>query len=405
MSFMSFLRINAPWLSSGVLLAFLSSFGQTFFISIFAGDIRETFGLSHGAWGGLYAAGTTASAIAMIWAGALTDRIRARDLGALVLGCLGLSCLFMAVNPSWILLPLVIFCLRFSGQGMAMHIALVSMTRWFVAARGRALSIAGLGLAMGEALLPIVFVAALTVLDWRMLWIVSAAVAFAGIPLLRNLLMTERKPRSMDKDVQSRGMNDVSWTRTAVYTHWLFWFMVPALLGPSAFGTAFFFHQVHFAQIKGFTHLDLVTLFPVYTGTAGGAMVASGWLLDRFGTPRLIPWFQVPLIVAFTFYGMGQTLEWTLAGMVMMGLTTGAGATLPNAFWAEFYGTRNLGAIKALAAAIMGLGSALGPGVTGVGRDLGISLETQFLAVSGFFCVTTAMMVIGVSRAKRLLPV
>ncbi len=405
MSFASFLRANAPWLSAGVLLAFLSSFGQTFFISIFAGEIREAFDLSHGAWGGLYAFGTTASAVAMIWAGALTDKMRARELGTIVLVFLGLSCLFMAVNPVWFLLPVVIFCLRFGGQGMAMHIALVSMTRWFVAARGRALSIAGLGFAIGEAILPMIFVACLALIDWRLLWVVVALIAFAGIPVLRRLLVTERTPQSIAKEVQSRGMNDADWTRRDVYSHWLFWFMIPALLGPSAFGTAFFFHQVHYAEVKGFTHLELVALFPVFTGTAVGAMVASGWLLDRLGTPRLIPWFQVPLVLAFACYGAGSALGWTLAGMVLMGLTTGAGATLPNAYWAEFYGTRHVGAIKALAAAVMVLGSALGPGITGVGLDMGIGIETQFFAVSGFFVFTTVMMLIGVSRARKLLPV
>jgi hypothetical protein len=69
---LSFLRANAAWLTAGFLLTFTSSFGQTFFISIFAGEIRETFGLSHGQWGGLYTLATTASAIAMVWAGVLT---------------------------------------------------------------------------------------------------------------------------------------------------------------------------------------------------------------------------------------------------------------------------------------------------------------------------------------------
>ena len=64
MGTLRFLQENAPWLAAGVLLTFLSSFGQTFFISVFAGEIRETFGLSHGEWGGIYTLGTSAAAIA-----------------------------------------------------------------------------------------------------------------------------------------------------------------------------------------------------------------------------------------------------------------------------------------------------------------------------------------------------
>ena len=78
MRFFDFLRLNLPWLSAGFLLTFLSSFGQTFFISLFAGEIRLAFGLSHGEWGGLYSLGTFASAMVMIWAGGLTDLFRLR---------------------------------------------------------------------------------------------------------------------------------------------------------------------------------------------------------------------------------------------------------------------------------------------------------------------------------------
>ena len=85
MPILAFLRGNAPWLGAGVLLTFLSSFGQTYFISVFAGEIRAAFGLSHGAWGGIYTLGTTASALLMVWAGGLTDRFRVRVLAPFVL--------------------------------------------------------------------------------------------------------------------------------------------------------------------------------------------------------------------------------------------------------------------------------------------------------------------------------
>jgi len=91
-------------------------------------------------------------------------------------------------------------------------------------------------------------------------------------------------------------------------------------------------------------------------------------------------------------------------GIAFFATTTGAQATVPNAFWAEFYGTRHLGSIKALASAIMVLGSALGPGITGTLIDLGVGLETQYLFISGFFVLTTAMVWFGIRQARRALP-
>ncbi len=403
MNLLHFLTSNARWLTAGALLTFLSSFGQTYFISIFAGEIREGFGLSHGEWGGIYTLGTTASAIVMVWAGGLTDRFRSRVIGAVVLLMLAGACLFMALNIWVALLPLVIFALRFCGQGMASHIAVVSMSRWFVATRGKALSVAGLGFALGEALLPFFFVSLMLVIDWRLLWVAVALVSVGAIPVLLLLLREERTPQSHAETDHSFGMGQRHWARIEVLRHWLFWFMVPALLGPSAFNTAFFFHQVHFAEINAFSHLELTALFPVYTAAAVSSMVLVGGLLDRLGTGRLIPWFQLPMVAGFLCFALGGGLSWTLVGLLVIALTTGANATLPNAFWAEFYGTRNLGAIKAMAAAVMVLGSAIGPGLTGALIDFGIGLKVQYIGVAGYFVFASVMMWIGVSRARAFL--
>ncbi len=401
MSLQRFLVDNARWLSAGALMTLLSSFGQTFFISIFAGKISEGFGLSLGMWGGIYTLGTGASAIVMIWAGGLTDRFRSRSLGTGVLLLLAASCLFMALNPFAALLPLVIFSLRFCGQGMMSHIAVVSMSRWFVATRGRALSVAGLGFAAGEAVLPVLFVALMLVVDWRWLWVAAALVAVLAILPLRLLLTEERTPQSHAATDHATGMSGRHWTRMEMLRHELFWFMVPAVLGPAAFNTAFFFFQVHFATVKGYQHLDLVALFPVYTALSVAAMVVSGWLLDRFGTARLIPWFQVPMILGFVIFSQGESLWVTLFGLMVIALTTGANATLPNAFWAEFYGTRHLGAIKAMAAAVMVFGSAIGPGLVGMLLDLGVGIETQYLGIALYFVFTSAMMAVGLARTGR----
>src|SRR5680860_1316688 len=404
MQTLTFIRDNARWLAAGVLLTFLSSFGQTFFISIFAGEIREGFGLSHGQWGGIYSLGTTVSAILMVWAGGLTDIFRVRAIGATILAMLALACVAMALNPVWWLLPLVIFALRFTGQGMSSHISTVAMARWFIAARGRALSISKLGFSLGEAVLPILFVALMLVMDWHLLWLIAAAIALIGAPVLFLLLRQERTPQSHAQSGQSMGMDARHWTRNQTFRHWLFWFMVPALLGPAAFNTTFFFHQVHIAEVKSLSHVELVAMFPIYTAVSIAAMMLSGWALDKVGTARLIPWMQLPMVAAFILFAYANGTWGMLAGFLFLGVNTGFNNTLPAAFWAEFYGTRHIGAIKAMAAAVMVLGSAIGPGISGVAIDLGAGIEVQFLWIAFFFVLSLIFMAIGVGRAKSLLP-
>jgi len=156
--YLTFIRQNAPFLATGALLSFLSSFGQTYFISIFGGEIRTAYGLSNGDWGIIYMIGTGASAAVMVFAGGLADKFRVRQLGITVVLLLGLSCLLMALTPVAALLPLLVFLLRFFGQGMTVHVSSVAMSRWFIATRGRALAVAAMGFMLAEATLPLIMV-------------------------------------------------------------------------------------------------------------------------------------------------------------------------------------------------------------------------------------------------------
>ncbi len=398
-----YLRKNATWLGAGVLLTFMSSFGQTFFISIFSGEIRAAFGLSHGAWGGLYSLGTTVSAVVMIWAGGLTDIFRVRVLGPTVLAGLALATVAMAMNTWLVLLPVVVFLLRLFGQGMSTHLALVAMARWFTATRGKALAIASVGFSVGEALLPVTFVAAMAFLDWRWLWVIAAGVTLLGIPILLRLLRQERTPQSLSSEYSATGMDGRHWTRKEAIFHPLFWFMAPALLGPSAFITAFFFHQVHLADTKGWQHIELVALFPIFTSVSLLSMFAAGWALDKWGTARIMPFYQLPMAVGFGIVGLTSSIGGATLALMFLALTVGANSTLPSAFWAEFYGTRHIGAIKAMATAVMVLGSAIGPGLTGVLIDLGMPLDIQFLWIGGFFVLVCVLTRIGIARAVQTL--
>ncbi|PRY20699.1 putative MFS family arabinose efflux permease [Aliiruegeria haliotis] len=397
-----FLRVNAAWLAAGFLLTLSSSYGQTFFISIFAGEIRSEFGLSHGDWGAMYSMGTLASAMVMVWAGTLTDRYRVRELAQVILPFFAVACLAMAAVPGAWALPLVIFALRFAGQGMTTHIAIVAMGRWFVATRGKALSVASLGVTLGESILPLAFVALLGVFAWRGLWVLAAVMILLALPVLLALLRKERTPGDNPDVMSGTGMAGRQWTRPEVVRHWLFWCMVPLLLGPSSFVTALFFQQVHLAEIKGIAHLSIVALFPVFTAASVIMMVTSGLALDRFGTARLLPLVPLPIAVGFLVLGTTSGVAATAVGMALIGLSAGANSTLPNAFWAEFYGTRHLGSIKAMASAIMVLGSAVGPVLTGFGIDAGLGFETQMVLFGVYFVLVAILVFVALERARKL---
>ncbi|MGB0659428.1 MAG: MFS transporter [Mangrovicoccus sp.] len=398
-STIAFLRENAPWLGAGWMLTFSSSFGQTYFIAIFSGEIRETYGLSHGSWGLFYGLGTIASAMSLIWLGALTDRFRVRELGTWVLLGFACACLAMAALPGAWALPFVIFALRLSGQGMMAQMAMSSMARWFVATRGRAISLIGTGFATGEALLPMLFVALMGVLPWRSLWVIAAVYLLCLIPLVRHLLRTERVPGGTADDDSAPGLENRHWTRAQVLRHRGFWLILPAMIGIPSFMTAVMFHQVHYADLKGWTHLQFTSLLPVYTAVSITTMLLSGGLIDRFSATRMITVFQLPVVLAFLSFAWAD-LPWAVLSYMLAGLGIGCFMTLPAAYLAETYGTRHIGAIKALFSSVLVFGTALGPIITGALIDAGVNFLDQLVWIAGYFVLSSGLAVAAVAANR-----
>jgi len=203
---------------------------------------------------------------------------------------------------------------------MTHHVAVVAMARWFVATRGRALAIAALGFMLAEATLPLIMVWLKSMYAWRTLWLSFAV--FCGIATLAlfHLLKKERTPQATAEEDQSLGLNGKHWTRWEAITNPLFWAMAPAVMSFSGFGTAFWFHQVHFAEVKGFSHLALVSVFPLGTITLASGTILYGWAIDRFGATRLLPYYIIPYIAAFVLHWYAPSLAWTAAAVILMGL-------------------------------------------------------------------------------------
>jgi len=398
MTFVPFVRNNARWLSAGVVLTCASSFGQTYFISLSAGHVQDAFALSHGGWGGIYTIGTLMSAILLTYMGPLADRFRVRTLALFTIAGLSAMCLAMAAVWHWALLILIVFGLRFCGQGMMSHLALTAMGRWFRGNRGRAVAIASLGFSIGEGLLPICFVLLTSIIGWRLGWVTAACVLlFAAAPLLMYLLQKERSPQSMTEAQHTTGLNDLHWSRGQALRHWLFWALTPGLLAPSFITTSLFFHQVHLMELKGWHMASYVATYPIYTVFAVVSNFVAGSMADRHGAARLLPFYLLPMGAAMTIMGFATNFWLGPVALVLVGITQGAGQAMIGSIWPEYFGTRNLGSIRAFVVAATVLASAIGPGITGLLIDWNISFETQCLWMGGYVALISLFFVL-VSR-------
>ena len=397
----TFVKQNGRYLLPGAMLMFMSCFGQTFFIGTFAADIRTHFSLSHGGWGAIYMLGTGTSAVIMLWAGTLADRIRVRILGPLMLILLALACIALSQLSSVWILPFVIVALRLTGQGMLTHTAGVAMARWFAASRGRALAFATMGFMCAEAIMPITAVSLKTQFHWQWIWFVAGFHCLAMAPVVFLFLRQEREPQSLAQEEKALGMEGRNWTRWEAVRHPVFLSAIPAMMAFPAFATVFFFQQAYFAEIKGWSHLSLVAVFPLGTLSFGISTIFYGWLIDKLGAARLMPFYLLPLVAAFTIHAWAPTVSWVAVGVALMGMAGGGMATLPASVWSEFFGTQHLGAIKATVAAFGVLGSALGPGLSGWMIDHGIDYQSQLQGFAICFAIASAVMVVPFARARN----
>ena len=389
---LAFVKDNAPWLGAGFGISLLSTFGQTSFIAVFAGALISDHGLTQGSWAAIYAVGTTLSAALMVWAGGLADTVPLPRLTTAMLAGLAASCALMALSPGAWALPVLVLGLRFFGQGMMSHIAAVATARWFVRSRGRALAITALGFATGQASLPLLYTAALTRVPAPALWLGSAAICLAAILPVRRLLARPRVPGGTEGGGdESAGRGGRHWTRPEVLRTALFWGLVPALLGTPAFGTAFLFFQVHLPAVKGWSQVGFVALFPVFMGASVVTTFAAGALIDRHGASRLLAPALLPMAAGFLVLAWAPTLGAAVPAVMLMALTQGAMNTVPVALWAEQFGTRHIGAVKAAAVGIMVFATAAGPGLVGALIDRGIDFPAQMPAIAAYIAASAVL--------------
>jgi MFS family permease len=404
-AYAKFAAAHRRLIAFGFLAAFSSSFGQTYFIGVFGPAIQSEFRLSHTAWGTIYMLGTLGSAILLPWTGKQIDRLDLRLYTSLVGLLAVVACIVtaLALNPA--MLVLAIFLLRQSGQGLMSHVGITSMARYFDTGRGRAIALATMGFAVGEAFLPFVAVLMIAALGWRWSYGVTALVlAFALIPaalwLLRGHVDRHRAhltqlaaPRTSEKFPTG------SWTRAQMLRDPRFYLFMPGILAPSFVLTAMFFHHLNLADAKGWSHAWMTGSYVIYALAVVLTSLAVGPTIDRFGAARLVPYMLIPMIVAMVMVAHFHAAWIAWPYLFLIGVSTAIAHTAVSAMWAELYGVAHLGAIRSLATAFGVLASALGPVTLGTLLDHGISIETGCLLFAAYGTIGTLLM--GIARGVR----
>ena len=109
------------------------------------------------------------------------------------------------------------------------------------------------------------------------------------------------------------------------------------------------------------------------------------------------------MAAGFLLLGGTTTLPGAAVALAFLGATVGASTPVLGAFWAEFYGSRHIGAIRAMAVAVMVLGSAVGPALTGSLIDRGITFPDQTAGIAIYFLLASGLAAMAMRRARPML--
>ncbi len=388
------LSINIKVIIFGFIFTFFSSFGQSFFLGLFNAPIRNELGITHGQFGNIYATATIFSSLLLIWVGKKIDEYQIIYYSFFVILLLFFSSLFFSFINSIIFLSIGIFLMRFSGQGLMSHTSTTTISRFFEKSRGKALSTIWFGLSSAEFILPVLVTYLFVIYSWRSVWQGIAIIVIIFLPFVVLNTIKQIKLDSREKDLDpKKNFKIKSWKRREVIKDYRFYIVSLNMLAMPWIATGVFVYQSFISDSKMWNIYTIPKAFMVYSLASIITLFFSGLLVDKFTSRKLIPIMNIPLLISMfvLFYYQQEISAFIFLGLV--GISNGLANVLGSSTWAEIYGVKFIGSIKALTTAFMVFSTAFGTAVFGFMIDNGFSIE-NIAFVSGIYIVISLFLLI-----------
>jgi predicted MFS family arabinose efflux permease len=401
-NYLSFALREKRILSFGLSFTFMSSFGQTFLISLFVPYFLEDFSLTNTTFGSMYSIATLVSAGILPYLGKWVDYLPLRKYSLMVATGLLVASLTIALSWHIALLFIGIVLLRLLGQGLSSHTAQTAMARYFVHQRGKALSISSLGYPIGEGILPVAIAALLGVFSWRMTWgLIVLTIALFFIPLVRLVLNEREYELTTDEDSED-DQSESSWEiYQMLFNDYRFWLLIPAVLLPAFWATGLFLYQVSIAEQLSWSATLIASAFVGFAASRIVSSLSIGPAIDYFSARQLFPFYLLPFGAGllFAFY---HPVSWSaFAYMIFIGVSMGMGSNIKSALWAELYGREVIGTVRSLFSSLMVFSTALSPFLMGWAIDKNIAMES-IIFVAFITVVLSTIMALAAFKFQQL---
>ncbi|MDE2745365.1 MAG: MFS transporter [Chloroflexota bacterium] len=407
-----------------VVAAFVAQFVavgvQTSVAAVFAPEMVEEFGWSRFQF---FFADTIGQLLLMVigfMLGPRVDRFGARPimLSAAVV-CIPALVLMSQVDEYWQYIVVRGVFLLTAASVSGFLVVSIAVSKWFVVKRGQALGWTSMGVSMAGLFWP-TFTAAILIepLGWRTAWVVLAlcyGVIFVPAALLMRRrpedhgLLPDGGPTQLTPEQIQQAEHDesTSLTRSEALKSSSFYLIV-LIFGISVVGIfAILLNGVFFLREHGLSASQAPLAVGAFSLFSMLTKPPWGWALDRWDT-RVVGFasFALGAIGFVVVINAGPTGDFALiaGALAIMGAGIGGNIPIQDMFWAEYFGRRYLGAVRAVGFPVaMGI-SALTPSLVALAYDLIGSYDYAFYVCSGLWAASAILCLMLRLPAKRRLP-
>ncbi|PQO45268.1 MFS transporter [Blastopirellula marina] len=331
-----------------------------------------------------YLWGTILAALPVPWIGALADRWGLRRTISLIVALFGVGCFVMSQVQGPFTLFIGFLAIRTLGQGSLTLLATNTSDMWFQRKLGFANGIRNLSAPFAIATFPVITIALIETFGWQQAYMaLGVGVWLIMFPIL--IFIYRNHPEGVgqlpdgDRHVVSENgqsptpgagfllpqlsLGDAMQTRA-------FWIVLSYMTTWAMIGTALMFMVVPFIESRGLQETDAPYIFWTMAVSMAICQFSGGILADKFKLHYI-------LIAGAILLAMGVLAYLSINSVVMaaiygltFGTAQGVASAGSNSLLARYYGRAHLGKIKGFQMMWIVGGSAAGPFLMSMGKEL-----------------------------------
>ncbi|MBI2352442.1 MAG: MFS transporter [Deltaproteobacteria bacterium] len=384
----------------GFLSHLVSAFHFSSTLSVFVKPLTEDFGVSRGMFSLLRTGEILIGGVLAPLIGPLVDRYSGRWLMAIGALAAGAGFLFLSqAKEFWQFLLLRWSLVTIGGAFMCSMVVTVTISRWFIRKRGRAIAIASLGQGIAKVGIPLLAASLFVWLGWRQTWAIFGILTLALV-VGPAVIFMRRSPEEMGLQPDGAPVScfngvpgaeaglsaserfaaaDVIWSRAEVLRTQTFW-LIAVTFGIANVGVVGLnLHVFAYVSDIGYPAMAAATVLSIIAFTQLSSTLLWGFLSERVDIRKatmlmfLIQTLGLSLVIATT------GLVAVYAGFFIYGVGLGGSQVLQEIIWANYFGRISLGRVRGLGFLITQFFSAGGPPFFGFLFDLTKSYLLSFI--------------------------